>query len=221
MDKDFKEIGKILVASESASKLYSHYSGKQKADFLRQIAVEIEHLGDNLIETAAIESHLPLARLTGERARTTGQLRLFAEFLEEGSWVDAVIDLAIPDRQPLPKVDLRKMLVPIGPVVVFGASNFPLAFSTAGGDTASALAAGCPVLGILPDTSEIALMITSSESGVVVSPGDVSGLIAVFQDRAARPEVWASWGQNARLASENQYALTHVAATYKALFATL
>ena len=92
MDKDFKEIGQILVASESASKLYSHYSGKQKADFLRQIAVEIEHLGDNLIETAANESHLPLARLIGERARTTGQLRLFAEFLEEGSWVDAVID---------------------------------------------------------------------------------------------------------------------------------
>lgn len=146
MDKDFNEIGKILVASESASKLYSHYSGKQKAGFLRQIAEEIEHLGDNLIETAANESHLPLARLTGERARTTGQLRLFAEFLEEGSWVDAVIDLAIPDRQPLPKVDLRKMLVPIGPVVVFGASNFPLAFSTAGGDTTSALAAGCPVI---------------------------------------------------------------------------
>lgn len=146
MDKDFKEIGQILVASESASKLYSHYSGKQKADFLRQIAVEIEHLEDNLIETAANESHLPLVRLTGESARTTGQLRLFAEFLEEGSWVDAVIDLAIPDRQPLPKVDLRKMLVPIGPVVVFGASNFPLAFSTAGGDTASALAAGCPVI---------------------------------------------------------------------------
>ena len=113
MDKDFKEIGQILVASESASKLYSHYSGKQKADFLRQIAVEIEHLGDNLIETAANESHLPLARLTGERARTTGQLRLFAEFLEEGSWVDAVIDLAIPDRQPLPNVDLSKILVPI------------------------------------------------------------------------------------------------------------
>ncbi len=146
MDKDFKEIGQILVASESASKLYSHYSGKKKADFLRQIAVEIEHLGDNLIETAANESHLPLARLTGERARTTGQLRLFAEYLEEGSWVDAVIDLAIPDRQPLPKVDLRKMLVPIGPVVIFGASNFPLAFSTAGGDTASALAAGCSVI---------------------------------------------------------------------------
>ena len=82
-DKDFNEIGKILVASESASKLYSHYSGKQKADFLRQIAVEIEHLGDNLIETAANESHLPLARLIGERARTTGQLRLFAEFLDQ------------------------------------------------------------------------------------------------------------------------------------------
>ena len=146
MDKDFKEIGQILIASERASNRYSHYSGNKKADFLRQIAVEIEHLGDNLIETAANESHLPLARLTGERARTTGQLRLFAEYLEEGSWVDAVIDLAIPDRQPLPKVDLRKMLVPIGPVVIFGASNFPLAFSTAGGDTASALAAGCSVI---------------------------------------------------------------------------
>jgi NADP-dependent aldehyde dehydrogenase len=92
------------------------------------------------------ESGLPLARITGERGRTTGQLKLFAKLLREGSWVDARIDTAIPDRQPVPKPDLRRMLIPIGPVLVFGASNFPLAFSTAGGDTASALAAGCPVI---------------------------------------------------------------------------
>lgn len=141
-----KEINPILAQSQKAFKSYRHASGKQKATFLRAIAEEIEALGDILIETAARESNLPIARLTGERGRTTGQLRLFAEYVEEGSWLDATIDTAIPDRQPLPKVDLRKMLVPTGTVVVFGASNFPLAFSTAGGDTASALASGCPVV---------------------------------------------------------------------------
>lgn len=141
-----KDINQLLAQSNNAYKIYRFYSGKQKGDFLRQIAEEIENLGDLLIETANAESHLPVARLTGERGRTTGQLRLFSQLLEEGSWVDAIIDKAIPDRQPIPKVDLRKMLVPLGTVVVFGASNFPLAFSTAGGDTASALASGCPVV---------------------------------------------------------------------------
>jgi 2,5-dioxopentanoate dehydrogenase len=141
-----KEINQILAQSQKAAKTYRGCSGKQKAAFLSAIATEIEALGDVLIETASRESHLPIARLTGERGRTTGQLRLFADYIEEGSWVDATIDTAIPDRQPLPKVDLRKMLVPMGTVVVFGASNFPLAFSTAGGDTASALASGCPVV---------------------------------------------------------------------------
>jgi 2,5-dioxopentanoate dehydrogenase len=141
-----KEINLILAKSNQSYKTYRNVSGKQKAAFLRAIAEEIEALGDALIETASRESNLPTARFMGERGRTTGQLRMFANYVEEGSWVDATIDTAIPDRQPIPKVDLRKMLVPMGPVVVFGASNFPLAFSTAGGDTASALAAGCPVI---------------------------------------------------------------------------
>jgi 2,5-dioxopentanoate dehydrogenase len=141
-----KEINKILAQSSKAFATYRHFSGKQKAAFLRAIAEEIELLGETLINTASRESNLPTARFMGERGRTIGQLRLFADYIEEGSWVDATIDTAIPDRQPLPKVDIRKMLVPMGTVVVFGASNFPLAFSTAGGDTASALAAGCPVV---------------------------------------------------------------------------
>lgn len=141
-----KEINTLLGLSQKAFKTYKTVSGKQKAQFLRTIADEIDNLGDILIETAHRESHLPIARLTGERGRTTGQLRLFADFVEEGSWVDAVIDTAMPERQPLPRVDLRKMLVPMGVVAVFGASNFPLAFSTAGGDTTSALASGCPVI---------------------------------------------------------------------------
>ncbi|GAB4040836.1 aldehyde dehydrogenase (NADP(+)) [Spirosoma jeollabukense] len=139
----------VAQACELAAKAFSEYrkkSGAEKANFLEQIATEIEALGDELLTRAQAESGLPLARLTGERGRTTGQLRLFADYLREGSWVDARIDTALPDRQPLPCPDLRQMLRPLGPVGVFGASNFPLAFSVAGGDTASALAAGCPVV---------------------------------------------------------------------------
>lgn len=113
---------------------------------MEAIADAILDLGDSLLERAHQESGLPLARLTGERGRTVNQLRMFADILREGSWVEAVVDTAMPDRQPLPRPDIRKMLLPIGPVAVFGASNFPLAFSTAGGDTASALAAGNPVI---------------------------------------------------------------------------
>ncbi len=116
-----------------------------KAEFLDCIALEIEALGDALLQTTMQETNLPLARLTGERGRTTMQLRMFAQMLRDGHWVDASIDHANAEKTP-PKPDLRKMLVGIGPVVVFGASNFPYAYSTAGGDTASALAAGCPVV---------------------------------------------------------------------------
>lgn len=139
----------VAQACELAAKAFSKYrkkSGDEKAQFLEQIATEIEALGDELLIRAQAESGLPLARLTGERGRTTGQLRLFAEYLREGSWVNARIDTALPDRQPLPRPDLRQILRPLGPVGIFGASNFPLAFSVAGGDTASALAAGCPVV---------------------------------------------------------------------------
>lgn len=117
-----------------------------RAQFLEAIADGIIELGSTLIERAHIETGLPIARLEGERGRTAGQLRLFATVLRQGRWQTATFDSALPDRQPLPRPDLRMCKIPLGPVVVFGASNFPLAFSVAGGDTASALAAGCPVI---------------------------------------------------------------------------
>lgn len=117
-----------------------------RARFLEAIADGILELGSTLIERAHIETGLPVARLEGERGRTAGQLRLFATVLRQGRWQSATFDSALPDRQPLPRPDLRLCKIPLGPVVVFGASNFPLAFSVAGGDTASALAAGCPVV---------------------------------------------------------------------------
>ena len=119
---------------------------KERATFLRRIAEQIEMLGDELIQVCHEESKLAVDRLRGERVRTINQLLMFADLVEEGSWVDARIDKAQADRKPIPKPDLRRMLIPLGPVAVFSASNFPLAFSVAGGDTASAFAAGCPVV---------------------------------------------------------------------------
>lgn len=117
-----------------------------RAEFLESIANEIEALGDELIERAMAETGLPRPRIQGERGRTCHQLRTFARTVRAGEWLDVRVDSAQPDRQPLPRSDLRQRQVPLGPVAVFGASNFPLAFSVAGGDTASALAAGCPVI---------------------------------------------------------------------------
>src|SRR6516164_7207061 len=116
------------------------------ADFLERIGDLIMAAGDKLISTCAEETALSVDRLVGERARTVNQLKMFADLVREGSWVDARIDTPLPDRRPIPKPDLRRMLMPVGPVAVFGASNFPLAFSVAGGDTASALAVGCAVV---------------------------------------------------------------------------
>ncbi len=141
-----KEADAALELAEAAFAIFGQTTGAQRAALLERIADEINALGDQLIARARQETGLPETRLAGERARTVGQLRLFAQVAREGSWVDARIDSAIPDRQPLPKPDLRRMLIPIGPVVVFGSSNFPLAFSVAGGDTASALATGNPVV---------------------------------------------------------------------------
>ncbi|MEM8847247.1 MAG: aldehyde dehydrogenase (NADP(+)) [Bacteroidota bacterium] len=141
-----EEVNKACFEANEAYKIYRSKSGKEKAAFLRTIADEVEGLGHVLVERAMLETGLPEGRIVGERGRTCNQLRLFADLVEEGSWVNATIDEAIPERKPLPKVDIRKMLIPIGPVAVFTASNFPLAFSTAGGDTASAFAAGCPVI---------------------------------------------------------------------------
>ena len=140
------EVNRAVDQAVMAFNIYGKVSGKEKAVFLNAIADEIENLGDELIERCCTESGLPKVRIQGERARTTGQLRMFATLVAEGSWLEAVIDTAQPDRAPVPKPDIRRMLVPIGPVVVFAASNFPLAFSTAGGDTASALAGGNPVI---------------------------------------------------------------------------
>jgi alpha-ketoglutaric semialdehyde dehydrogenase len=141
-----QDVDRAVELAEESFQVYGKSSGEKRALFLDRIADEIMALGDDLINRAHLETGLPSARLTGERARTVNQLRLFAQLARDGSWVDARIDHAIPDRQPVPKPDLRRMLIPIGPVVVFGSSNFPLAFSVAGGDTASALATGNPVI---------------------------------------------------------------------------
>jgi 2,5-dioxopentanoate dehydrogenase len=140
------ELNLAVEKANSAFQIYRKKSGVEKAIFLEKIAEEIELLGDTLIQRYVAESGLPEGRATGERGRTIGQLRLFAQLLREGSWVNARIDSALPDRQPLARPDIRSMERPLGAVGIFGASNFPLAFSVAGGDTASALAAGCPVV---------------------------------------------------------------------------
>lgn len=141
-----EEIDQAVELAWKAFHSYQNFSGERKAAFLETIADEIEALGTELIDTYCAESGLPEGRAMGERGRTMFQLRSFAELVKKGDWVDAHIDTAQPERTPLPKSDIRKMMIPLGPVVVFGASNFPLAYSTAGGDTAAALAAGCPVI---------------------------------------------------------------------------
>ncbi|BCX48905.1 2,5-dioxovalerate dehydrogenase [Haloferula helveola] len=140
------EVDQAIALAGQAFPEYSTLPAAKRAEFLRKIADEIDAVVDDIAERGPLETGLPEPRMRGETARTTGQLRLFASLIEEGSWVDARIEFAQPDRQPLPKPDLRSMLRPLGPVAVFCASNFPLAFSVAGGDTAAALAAGCPVL---------------------------------------------------------------------------
>jgi len=132
--------------AEKAYPSYSKLTGKERAHFLRTIADRIQAVTDSLVARATLETALPVPRLQGEVARTANQLRLFADVVEEGSWTSPRIDTALPDRKPLPRPDIRSMLLPLGPVAVFGTSNFPLAFSVAGGDTASALAAGNSVV---------------------------------------------------------------------------
>lgn len=141
-----EEVDAAAQAAHAAFAKYSHTSPEQRAHFLDEIATQIEALGANLQNVASLETGLPLARLQGETGRITGQLRLFAQLLLRGDFYAARIDPALPDRKPMPRADLRQYKVALGPVAVFGASNFPLAFSTAGGDTVAALAAGCPVV---------------------------------------------------------------------------
>lgn len=139
-------LDQIFNSAQEAFLFYKNISGKEKAAFLDTIAETLEANREEIVPLAVEESNLPEGRINGELGRTVGQIRLFAGLVREGSWLEATVDPADPNRQPLPKADIRRMLSPLGPVVVFGASNFPLAFSTAGGDTISALAAGCPVI---------------------------------------------------------------------------
>lgn len=152
-------LNRAAALAEEAFVSYRSLPGKDKARFLRHIATGMEGIADAVVERANRETALPEARLKGELARTVNQLRLFAQVVEEGSWVNARIDPAQAERKPLPRADIRSVLRPLGPVAVFGSSNFPLAFSVAGGDTASALAAGNPVIvkahSAHPGTSEL------------------------------------------------------------------
>lgn len=141
-----RDVEAATEAAEAAFDSFRNLPAEHRATFLEAIGEEIMAIGDDLLERAHAESGLPMARLTGERGRTVNQLKLFAEVVRAERWRGVRIDPAMPDREPMPRPDLRLRKIPLGPVAVFGASNFPLAFSTAGGDTASAFAAGCPVV---------------------------------------------------------------------------
>ena len=135
-----------MALAHKAFTPYRKTTPEQRSLFLEAIASNIEALGDNLLNIINEETGLPLTRLAGEMVRTTGQLRLFAQLLRARKWNKRIVDESLPERKPAPRPEMIQMQVPIGVVAVFGASNFPLAFSVAGGDTASALAAGCPVV---------------------------------------------------------------------------
>lgn len=175
------EIDRVCRAARDAADAYAALLPARRADLLGAIAEELIGAGERLLLRANAETGLPLDRLEAERNRTVGQLRLMSSLVREGSWVDARIDTAQPDRKPTPRPDLRRMLRPLGPVAVFGASNFPLAFSVAGGDTASALAAGNPVVvkahPAHPGTSDIAAQAVGHAAGRLgLSPG-VFGMV--------------------------------------------
>ncbi len=175
-------VAQAVEAAEAAFASYSATTRAERATFLRTIAHEIDARGDAITAIGVRETGLPEARLNGERGRTVGQLRLFAEHIVAGDYLDRRHDEALPDRAPLPRPDLRMMQVPTGPVGVFGASNFPLAFSVAGGDTASALAAGCPVVvkghSAHPGTGEI---VAQAIEAAVEACGMPSGVFSLIQ----------------------------------------
>lgn len=193
----------VNVACELAQSTFDTYrniSLERRATFLETIADEIFTLGDTLIQRAMAESGLPQMRIEGERGRTMGQLKLFAGVVRAGNWVDVRIDPAMPERTPLPRSDLRLRHIPLGPVAVFGASNFPLAFSVAGGDTASALAAGCPVIvkahSAHPGTSELVGKAIISAANKCQMPEGVFSLLfasgtEVGADLVAHPAIKA------------------------------
>ncbi len=154
-----EEINYAAELAKNCSVAYRKTSQVQRSIFLRDIAILLEHQKENIIDICHQETALPKSRLDGEMIRTCNQLRMFASLIEEKEWMQIIIEEAMPERTPLPRPDLRRILIPIGPVLVFGSSNFPLAFSVAGGDTAAALAAGCPVImkahPLHPQTSQL------------------------------------------------------------------
>jgi NADP-dependent aldehyde dehydrogenase len=177
-------VEQVDAAANSASDAFATYrsqSSRERANFLRKIADGLDAATDELATRARQETALPAPRLQGEVKRASNQFRLFAEVLDEGSWVAARIDTALPDRKPMPRPDLRSMLHPLGPIAVFGASNFPIAFSVAGGDTASALAAGNPVVvkahPAHPGASEIAGRIIGESVQACGLPAGVFSLL--------------------------------------------
>ncbi len=180
-DATLPEIDSAVAAAKAAFPIYRRLSDADRAAFLKAISREIMAIGDELIQSACAESHLPEARITGERGRTTGQIQAFANFISKPTWKKEIHDPAQPDRAPLPKPDLFQTQIPLGPVAVFGASNFPLAFSVAGGDTISALAAGCPVVfkahPAHPKTGEL---VGSAISKAVSSCGLPDGVFALI-----------------------------------------
>jgi NADP-dependent aldehyde dehydrogenase len=184
------EVDRAVRLASDASLPFSQSSPDKLGKFLVEIADQISSLGDDLLVRASNESGLGLDRLTGERARTLNQIRLFAELVRSGSWLQPYIDRALPDRKPLPRPDLRRTYLPIGPVGVFGASNFPLAFSVAGGDTISALAAGNPVIvkghPAHPGTSE---MVASAIAKAVQASCLPAGVFSLVQGAAPRVSI--------------------------------
>lgn len=175
-------VNRACEAAEAAFESYGYTSRIERARFLRTIADEIDARGEAITEIGTQETGLPEARLQGERGRTTGQLRLFADHIEAGAYLDSRFDPAMPDRAPAPRPEIRLVQRPIGPVAVFGASNFPLAFSTAGGDTASALAAGCPVVvkghSAHPGTGEI---VAEAIAAAIAKCGMYPGVFSLIQ----------------------------------------
>jgi alpha-ketoglutaric semialdehyde dehydrogenase len=181
-------IDNAAAAAEKAFEVYAETSPQKIAAFLETIAEQILGLGDSLIATASEETALTLDRLNGERTRTVNQLRLFADVARNGQWKDVRIDPALPDRKPLRRPDLRRTLIPIGPVAVWAASNFPLAFSVAGGDTASALAAGCPViLKAHPGHPRTSQLVAGAVGNAVEKCGLPAGVFSMIE--GASPEV--------------------------------
>lgn len=183
MIQELPEVNQVCERAWQAFLAYRKVSGADRARFLRSIAEELEARTEEIVPVYIEESHLPEPRARGELARTTGQLRMFAQVAEDGTWRDPRVETALPDRQPIPKPDMRSIWIPLGPIAVFGASNFPLAFSTAGGDTASALAAGCPVIvKAHPAHPKVSVIVAEAIEKAALSTGMPAGVFQILFD---------------------------------------